>query len=285
MGKIYFNIENEGINYLEEDFVSKFDIPLSEMANKIILVSMNNIKKFDCFDPLKNNEDTIKNLIKGGYRPVNDLMKRILTQLYTFCPDCGEDIDIESYSDILISDAGTSLSNIVSKNVYPAKEITCEHCGNQSLYYYDLYANEDDKNDFAKRAVSSGSDIYIKYRHIIDGGNANAYIPVIFDFAQLLQFFNRDDGRLLSDKLSESDLQKELLKGNDSKIIGMLFNRDLQEILETEEEPLVDNMRVEFKPVELGRYDKYVTKSDFETIEIYKSIGDNQEKLLKLILE
>ena len=41
VGKIYFNIENEGINYLEEDFVSKFDIPLSEMANKIILVSMN----------------------------------------------------------------------------------------------------------------------------------------------------------------------------------------------------------------------------------------------------
>lgn len=285
MGKIYFNIENEGINYLEEDFVSKFDIPLSEMANKIILISMNNIKKFDCFDPLRKNEGTIKKLIKSGYRPVNSLMKSILTQLYTFCPDCGEDIDIESYSDILISDAGTSLSNIARKNVYPAKEIICSHCGNQSLYYYDLYSNEDDKNSFAKRAVSSGSDIYIKYRHIIDGGNANAYIPVVFDFAQLLQFFNRNDGRLLSNKLSESDLEKELLKGNDAKIISMLFNRELQEILETIEEPLVDNMRVELKPIELGYYDKYVTKSDFDTIEIYRSFGDNQEKLLKLITE
>lgn len=285
MGKIYLNVENENINYLEEDLVGKFDVQLSDMASKIVLVSMNNIKKFDCFDPLRENEGTIKKLIKGGYRPANKLMRNILTQVYTFCPDCGEDIDIESYSDILISDAGTNLSNIVNKNVYPAKELTCEHCGGHALYYYDLYANEDDKNDFAKRAVSLGSDIYIKYRHIIDGGKANAFIPVIFDFAQLLQFFNRTDGRLLSEKMSVSDMEKELLKEKDSDIVAMLFNRELQETLETEDEPLVDNMRIELKPIELGAYSKYVTKTDFETIEMYKSIGDNQEKLLRLIVE
>lgn len=279
MGKIYFNLNNEKINYLEENMVTPYDMLLSDMSKKIILVSMNNVKEFNCFDPWRENEEVIKNLIKSGYKPVNKFMELLITQNYSFCPNCGADIDIERDSNILISDAGKHLANLVNKNINPAKELSCLDCGHQGLFYYDLYSDTEEKNAFAQRAVESGAEIYVRYRYILDGGSKNAWIPVIFDFSQFMQFFNAAD-----ESNNESDMVTEINKGDDKKMIKMLFNKELQRVLQNEENKLVDNMRVDLKPIELGSYSKYVTKKDFETIQLYKSIGDDQEKLLQLIL-
>lgn len=278
MGKIYFNLNNDKINYLEENMVGPYDMLLSDMAKKIILVSMNNVKDFDCFDPFKKNEETIKSLIKSGYRPANKFMELLITQNYSFCPTCGKDMDIEGECNILISDTGKHLSNLVNKNINPAKELVCSNCGNIGLYYYDIYADSEEKNAFAQRAVNQGADIYVRYRYSLGSKSKNAWIPIVFDFSQFMQLFNR------TGEPGGNDMIDEINKEDDKKIINMLFNRELHKILEDEDNVLVDNMRVELKPVELGSYSKYVTEKDFEIIKMYQSIGDDQEKLLQLVL-
>lgn len=284
MGRIYFNLNNEKINYLEEDKVNNYDMLLSDMAGKMVLVSMNNVRTFDCFDLERKNESIIKQLIKVGYRPANKLMETLLTQSYNFCPCCGTDIDIERESKVLILDAGTSLVNLVNKNVYPAKELTCLKCGHMGLFYYDLYANNDEKNKFSERATQNGAEIFVLYKRIIDSGSRNANIPIIFDFSQFLMFFNSIDGVSDNENKKETDFVSTLKKDDDKNIIGMLFNRELQAIVQTDDNILVDNMKVELRPVEIGSYDKYVTKNDYENIKLYNSIGDNQELLLELIM-
>ena len=285
MGKIYFNIKNAKINYLEEDYVSEFDILLSDMACKIILVSMNNIKEFDCVDYRKENKAVIKQLIQSGYKPANKLMEILITQNYCMCPLCGHDVDIEGETDVLIFDVGSSLANLVNNNVAIAKELMCEECAHQGIYYYDIYATDEENNAFVERAVSDGADIFVRYRYVIDRKNKFSYIPIIFDLNQLLAFFNKEEDMAIDDMLAEADFIKELNKNDDKKIISMLFNTELQEIFETEDNLLVNEMRVELKPVELGSYNKYNTKTDYELIKQYELIGDNQEQLLELILK
>lgn len=285
MGKIYFNVKNEKINYLEEDLASEFDILLSEMASKIVLVSMNNIKKFDCIDYKQTNKPIIKQLIQSGYRPANKLMEILITQNYCMCPLCGHDVDIERESNVLIFDVGASLSNLVNNNIAIAKELMCEECAHQGIYYYDIYATDEENNAFVERAMNDGADIFVRYRYVIDKKNKFSYIPVIFDLNQLLAFFNKEEDMAIDGVLAEADFVKELNKNDDKKIISMLFNTELQEIFETEDNLLVNEMRVELKPVELGSYSRYVTKKDYELIQQYELIGDNQEKLLELILK
>lgn len=279
MGRIYFNINNEQINYLEENMVSVNDILLSDMAGKIVLASMNNIKNFPCFDPFKDNQEVIQKLIKTGYKPINSFMSSIIAQNYNFCPYCGEHIDIERDSKVLVLDSGTNLCNLTEKQLNPfAKELSCLNCGHSELYYYDIFADVDDKNAFAKRAVENGAEIYIKYRYLMGNDNKKAWIPIIFDFGQFIQLFNKDESK------SESDMIRELNKKNDKNIIRMLFNEELHNIIQTEDNILANNIKVELKPIEIGRYNQYVTRKDFEIIQFYKIIGDDQEKLKELIL-
>lgn len=279
MGRIYLNINNEQINYLEENMVSSNDILLSDMAGKIVLVSMNNIKSFPCFDPFNENGDIIQKLIKTGYRPVNNFMSGLITQNYCFCPHCGETIDIERDSKVLILDSGTKFCNLSEKQNNPfAKELSCLNCGHIELYYYDIFADLADKNAFAKRAVDNGAEIYIKYRYLIGNDSKKAWVPVIFDFGQFIQLFNKDE------KKSESDMIKELNKRDDKNIIRMLFNTELHRIIQTDDNILANNIKVELKPIELGKYNQYVTKKDFEMIQFYKMIGNDHEKLKELIL-
>ena len=276
MGKIYLNLNNKKINYLEENDITPLDIQLSSMAGKIVLASMNNIKMFECFDPFKKNEETIKKLIKTGYKAVNKFMETIITQNYHFCPNCGEEIDIERESKILIIDSGLHLKKLVDKTSSLAKELICENCGNRDAYYYDLFADIEEKNSFAQRAVEKGAEMYVKYKHIIYL-DKYAYIPIFFDFNQFLQLFNKPvEGRV-------TDFERAIESDGDKKIIKMLFNDELHKILEEEEGLLHKNMRVELKSVELGSYSRYITNRDYELIKKYEAIGNNQEELRKLI--
>lgn len=285
MGKIYFNFKSERFNYLELESVSDFDILLSDIAGKIVLVSMNNIKKFDCVDYKQVNKPIIKQLIQSGYRPINKLMEIIITQNYSICPICGADVDIQKESNVILFDVGTMLSNLVNNNVSVAKELSCDECGHLGLYYYDIYASDDEIGVFVDSATESGAAIFVRYRYLLDKCDKYSYIPIIFDLSQLLQFFNREEDIDKDDILTESDFVKELNKNDDKNIISMLFNTELQEILETEDNLLLNEMRVELKPVELGAYSRYNTLKDFELIELYQNIGDDQEKLLNLILK
>lgn len=285
MGKIYFNFKSERFNYLELESVSDFDIALSDMAGKIVLVSMNNIKRFDCVDYKQVNKPIIKQLIQSGYKPINKLMEIMITQNYSICPMCGEDVDIEKESNVVLFDVGTMLSNLVNNNVSVAKELDCDKCGHLGLYYYDIYASDDEIGAFVDNATDSGAAIFVRYRYLLDKSDKYSYIPMVFDLSQLLQFFNREEDVDKDDILTESDFVKELSKNDDKNIISMLFNTELQEILETEDNLLLNEMRIELKPVELGAYSRYNTLKDFELIELYQSIGDNQEKLLSLILK
>lgn len=279
MGKIYFNINNEQINYLENSDVSSSDLLLSDMAGKIVLTSINNIKFFPCFDPFKENEETIKKLIKTGYKPVNAFMASLVAQNYHFCPFCGEDIDIEEDSQILILDVGTKLANLTEKKLNPfGKELTCSSCGHSEFYYFDIFADTEDKNAFAKRALDNGADIYIKYRYLLGNDNKMAWVPIIFDFTQFMQFFNNDD------ESQESDMIKELKKSDDKTILKMLFNEELHRFINENSDNALGNIRVELKPIEIGAYNQYTTKKDFETIQIYNLLSENYDRLKELII-
>lgn len=279
MGRIYFNINNEQINYLEENMVSVNDLLLSDLSGKIVLSSMNNIKSFPCFDPFKSNQEVIQNLIKTGYKPVNKFMSGLITQNYSFCPHCGVDIDIERDSRVLILDSGINLCNLTEKQVNPfAKELSCLNCGHSEIYYYDIFADLSDKNAFVKRAIENGAEIYVKYRFLIGDNNKKAWIPIIFDFGQFIQLFNKDESK------AESDMVRELNKRDDKNIIRMLFNKELHSILKTKNTELSNDIKVELKPIEIGKYNQYVTKKDFDIIQIYSIIGDDQEKLKELVL-
>lgn len=280
MGKIYFNLSNKEFNYLEENEVCKHDMLLSDMVGKIVLVSINSVVTFSKHDLYRSNKNQIQKLLENGYKAANSDMEFFITQAYNICPICGKDIDIFEKSNTVIYDVGWKLSNIADRNICPAKELKCPVCNYVGLYYYDIYANKDERDSFALKCAKEGSRVYIRFLFEVDT-QRKASIPIIFDFKQFLSFFNKNS----KDKSNKSnDIFDSLRKSNSNELVKLLFNEELQKLLETDENKLLNNMRVDLKPIKLVSYSKYKTKNDYELIKSYENISKNKEKLKGIIL-
>lgn len=288
MGKIYINLNSKDMNYLEDGEINQYDFPLENCVGKIVLSSMNDVKVFPVNDIFRQNKSIIQTLIQNGFKPINSDMELFLTQIYDFCPNCGQHIDINEDSPTIIYDLGRQVKNLAIKNIYPAKELICKHCGHNGLYYYDIYSNTDERLSFAKDALLKGATMYIRLRVEINK-EKNAEIPILFDFQQFTSFFNKvnkyqNDTNFEGRQLKKNDVMAVFDKGDNEYVLNILFNEQLHEILSTEDNNLVDNILIDFKPIRLVSYGKYKSVEDFELIKKYKAISDSREKLKSFLV-
>ena len=277
MGKIYFNINDKKIGFFEEENISSEYILFKDMAGKIILKSINGYRDFPSFDPHKKNLTVIKKLIQTGYKALTKHMELLLTQNYSICPNCGKDIDVEQKTNVLILDSGFALKNIVYNNLYPAKNIICDDCSHEAVYYYDIYSSKEDRKAFIRRSVIANTTMLVKYNYIIPSSDKKAYIPLSFDLNQFNKLF------IASKTVAGSDMEKTILNSKDSKIIDMLFNEEILRYMEKEEGSLSKNIKLELNPIEFGIFEKYNDRKDFDELKQYIEIGNNKDNLRELM--
>lgn len=288
MGKIFFNLKEKKFNYLEENEVTQYDLAMNDIARKIVLVSMNDIKTFPALDVSRKNAEAIQNFLKNGFSPMNNDIADMIAEQYQFCPHCGEDIDINQKTSVVIWDSSITLKNVAKENLYVAKPITCEKCGHEHHFYYDIYASDEEIKKYMISTAKEGSAIYLKLRYIINTDKMS-YIPMTFYMKQFKAFFDENEKKekspfVESNNKPKSDIKKTLGEKDDRDILRMLLNERAQEALETPDNKIKNNLKLEFNEVKIGAYKNYSTKKDFELIQMYESIGNDTEKLMELVL-
>lgn len=279
---IYFNLKTSEINYLSEEEVRKDDIKMAELSGYITLIQRNDFRQFDAVDVsinengdlIKKNKEEIQNLIKNGYKPLNGDIEEIISENYRICPHCGEDIVGDEFPKTVVMDAGFSLKNIATDNIYPYKEINCKFCNAAIIDRYDILSNKEERKSFLREQMLKKVPVYVKSNFTIDE-STGAYIPVFIYMKHLIAFFDVE-----KDENGESDLMRSLKEFSQEDILMTLEDKEMQEYFL--KDGATDGINIRYLPIRLGNYSNYFSEASFDKICRYAEVGDNQKMLFEL---